>query len=137
MYPPYGGYTYVSNKAKNAPINSFHFYLKKLDEKFGYVIRYLDICLNIKLTIMNRVFKALNDPIRREILELLKEKDMNAGEIADHFNITKPSISHHLDSLKQADLVISVKNGQFVNYTLNKTVVDEIIQWLMTINLKK
>ncbi len=86
---------------------------------------------------MNRVFKALNDPIRREILELLKEKDMNAGEIADHFNITKPSISYHLDSLKQADLVISVKNGQFVNYTLNKTVVDEIIQWLMTINLKK
>lgn len=86
---------------------------------------------------MNRVFKALNDPIRREILELLKEKDMNAGEIADHFNITKPSISYHLDSLKQADLVISVKNGQYVNYTLNKTVVDEIIQWLMTINLKK
>jgi ArsR family transcriptional regulator, arsenate/arsenite/antimonite-responsive transcriptional repressor len=86
---------------------------------------------------MNRVFKALNDPIRREILELLKEKDMNAGEIADHFNITKPSISHHLDLLKQADLVISVKKGQFVNYTLNKTVVDEIIQWLMTINLKK
>jgi ArsR family transcriptional regulator, arsenate/arsenite/antimonite-responsive transcriptional repressor len=89
------------------------------------------------MIIMNRVFKALNDPIRREILELLKEKDMNAGEIADHFNITKPSISHHLDSLKQADLVISVKKGQFVNYTLNKTVVDEIIQWLMSINLKK
>jgi ArsR family transcriptional regulator len=86
---------------------------------------------------MNRVFKALNDPIRREILELLKERDMNAGEIADNFNITKPSISHHLDLLKQADLVISVKKGQFVNYTLNKTVVDEIIQWLMTINLKK
>jgi ArsR family transcriptional regulator, arsenate/arsenite/antimonite-responsive transcriptional repressor len=86
---------------------------------------------------MNRVFKALNDPIRREILELLKEKDMNAGEIADHFNITKPSISHHLDSLKQADLVFSVKKGQYVYYTLNTTVVDEIIQWLMTINLKK
>jgi ArsR family transcriptional regulator, arsenate/arsenite/antimonite-responsive transcriptional repressor len=86
---------------------------------------------------MNRVFKALNDPIRREILELLKERDMNAGEIADHFNITKPSISHHLDSLKQADLVISVKKGQYVNYSLNKTVVDDIIQWLMTINLKK
>lgn len=86
---------------------------------------------------MNRVFKALNDPIRREILELLKEKDMNAGEIADHFNITKPSISHHLDALKQADLVVSVKNGQFVNYSLNRTVVDEIIQWLMSINLKK
>jgi len=86
---------------------------------------------------MNRVFKALNDPIRREILELLKEKDMNAGDIADHFNISKPSISYHLDLLKQADLVLSVKQGQYVNYTLNKTVVDEIIQWLLTINLKK
>lgn len=86
---------------------------------------------------MNRVFKALNDPIRREILELLKEKDMNAGEIADNFNISKPSISHHLDSLKQAGLVISEKNGQYVNYTLNKTVVEDIIQWLMSINHKK
>ncbi len=86
---------------------------------------------------MNRIFKALNDPIRREILELLKERDMNAGEIADHFNITKPSISHHLDALKQADLVLSVKKGQFVNYTLNRTVVDEIIQWLLSIKHKK
>jgi DNA-binding transcriptional ArsR family regulator len=86
---------------------------------------------------MNRIFKALNDPIRREILELLKERDMNAGEIADHFNITKPSISHHLDALKQADLVFSVKKGQFVNYTLNRTVVDEIIQWLLSIKHKK
>lgn len=89
------------------------------------------------MIIVNRIFKALNDPIRREILELLKEKDMNAGDIADHFNITKPSISHHLDLLKQADLVISVKNGQFVNYSLNKTVVDDIIQWLMSFKNKK
>ena len=79
---------------------------------------------------MNRVFKALNDPIRREILDLFNEKDMNAGEIANHFNITKPSISYHLDLLKQADLVVSVKNGQYVNYSLNKTVVEDIIQWL-------
>ena len=86
---------------------------------------------------MNRIFKALNDPIRREILDLLKEKDMNAGEIADNFNITKPSISYHLDLLKQADLVVSVKNGQYVNYSLNKTVVEDIIQWLMSINHKK
>lgn len=86
---------------------------------------------------MNRVFKALNDPIRREILELLKERDMIAGEIADHFNNTKPSISHHLGLLKQADLVIGVKNGQYVNYSLNKTVLDDIIQWLMSINLTK
>jgi DNA-binding transcriptional ArsR family regulator len=86
---------------------------------------------------MNTAFKALNDPIRRKILELLREKDMNAGEIADHFNITKPSISHHLDLLKQADLVLSIKKGQFVFYSLNTTVVDEIIQWLMTIHFKK
>ena len=86
---------------------------------------------------MNIAFKALNDPIRRKILELLKEKDMNAGEIADHFNITKPSISHHLDLLKQADFVISIKKGQFVYYSLNTTVVDDIIQWLMTIHFKK
>lgn len=86
---------------------------------------------------MNIEFKALNDPIRRKILELLREKDLNAGEIADHFDISKPSISHHLDILKQADLVMSIKNGQFVNYSLNTTVVDEIIQWLMTIHFKK
>ena len=86
---------------------------------------------------MNVAFKALNDPVRRKILELLREKDMNAGEIADHFNITKPSISHHLDLLKQADLVVSIKKGQFIIYSLNTTVVDEIIQWLMTIHFKK
>ena len=86
---------------------------------------------------MNIAFKALNDPIRRKILELLKEKDLNAGEIAEHFHITKPSISHHLDILKQADLVVSIKQGQFVYYSLNTTVLDEIIQWLMTIHFKK
>jgi DNA-binding transcriptional ArsR family regulator len=86
---------------------------------------------------MNKVFKALNDPTRREILELLKEKDMNAGEIADHFHISKPSISHHLDLLRQADLVISEKNGQYITYTLNVTVVEDIIQWLMSFNIKK
>lgn len=86
---------------------------------------------------MNRVFKAINDPTRREILELLKEKDLNAGEIADHFNISKPSISHHLDLLKQADLVISEKNGQFIYYSLNRTVIEELIQWFISIKQKK
>jgi DNA-binding transcriptional ArsR family regulator len=85
---------------------------------------------------MDRVFKALNDPVRREILDLLKEKDMNAGEIASRFNISKPSISHHLDILKQADLVVSNKNGQYVNYSLNTTVMEDIIQWLMRIHKK-
>ena len=80
---------------------------------------------------MNQLFKALNDPTRREILELLKDKDLTAGEIADKFSISKPSISHHLDLLRQAGLVVSVKEGQFVNYSLNTTVMDEMLKWLM------
>jgi DNA-binding transcriptional ArsR family regulator len=80
---------------------------------------------------MNILFKALNDATRREILEMLKSGDMNAGDIADCFDMTKPSISHHLDLLKQADLVISVKKGQFVEYSLNMTVMDEIFSWFM------
>lgn len=80
---------------------------------------------------MNIVFKALNDPTRREILELLREGDLTAGEIADRFDISKPSISHHLDLLRQADLVVSVKEGQFIYYSLNTTVMDEIMKWFM------
>jgi DNA-binding transcriptional ArsR family regulator len=80
---------------------------------------------------MNLLFKALNDPTRREILELLKEKDLTAGEIADRFHISKPSISHHLDLLRQAGLVDSVKNGQFISYSLNMTVMDELFAWLV------
>ena len=85
----------------------------------------------------NKLFKALNDPTRREILELLGKKDMNAGEIADRFEMSKPSISHHLDLLKQAGLVQSVKEGQFVNYSINTTVFDEIIGWMMGFRKKK
>lgn len=80
---------------------------------------------------MTKLFKALNDDKRREILELLKESDMTAGEIADHFNISKPSISHHLDILKQAELVDAEKKGQFITYSLNTTVVDEILKWVL------
>jgi DNA-binding transcriptional ArsR family regulator len=80
---------------------------------------------------MNILFKALNDHTRREILEMLKEGDMNAGDIADKFNMTKPSISHHLDLLKQADLVVAVKKGQFVEYSFNMTVMDEIMAWFV------
>ena len=82
---------------------------------------------------MNALFKALNDNTRRKILELLKKKDLTAGEIADSFNISKPSISHHLDLLKQAGLVHSTKEGQFIYYSLNTTVMDEMVKWLMTL----
>ncbi|MFN3298588.1 MAG: autorepressor SdpR family transcription factor [Sediminibacterium sp.] len=86
---------------------------------------------------MNIVFKALNDPTRREILELLKDQDMTAGEIADQFNMTKPSISHHLDLLKQAGLVVSSKEGQFIHYSINTTVMDEMLKWMMQFKSKK
>ena len=86
---------------------------------------------------MNIIFKALNDPTRREILQLLQERDMTAGEIVDRFNISGPSISHHLDLLKQARLVIAEKDGQYVYYSLNTTVVDEIMKWFMQFKTKK
>lgn len=86
---------------------------------------------------MNRLFKALNDQTRREIVDLLKTGDMTAGEIADHFNISKPSISHHLDLLKQADIISSVKKGQFIYYSLNATVLDEVIAWFLGLQKKK
>ena len=80
---------------------------------------------------LNTLFKALNDPTRREILEMLKDGDLTAGEIADKFNISKPSISHHLDLLRQAELVTSVKEGQFIYYSLNTTVMDEMLKWFV------
>lgn len=70
---------------------------------------------------MTNIFKALSDPSRRQILQLLKVRDMSAGEIADHFNMAKPSISHHLNILKQAELVLSEKQGQNIIYSLNTT----------------
>ncbi len=80
---------------------------------------------------MNLLFRALNDPTRRKILQLLRKGDMTAGEIADRFDMTKPSISHHLDLLKQANLVLSIRNGQFIEYSLNMTVMDEIAEWFI------
>ena len=86
---------------------------------------------------MNKFFQALSDPTRRKILEMLRNKDLTAGEIADEFQISKPSISHHLDMLKQAGLVVSIKQGQFTNYSLATTEVDEIIKWLYRFTSKK
>lgn len=86
---------------------------------------------------MNTVFKALNDATRRGILELLQKNDLTAGEIADNFHISFPSISHHLDILKQAQLVTTKKEGQFVYYSLNTTVMDEIVKWIMQLKSKK
>jgi ArsR family transcriptional regulator len=83
---------------------------------------------------LNETFKALADPTRRQILRLLRKGDLTAGEIAEHFNMTKPSISHHLNLLKQARLVLSERQGQYIVYSLNTTVVQEVLRWLMEIS---
>jgi len=82
---------------------------------------------------MNLLFKALNDKTRREIIELLKGNDMNAGEISEKFNISKPSISHHLDILKRAHLITSEKKGQFIEYSLNTTILEDLMSWILTL----
>jgi ArsR family transcriptional regulator, arsenate/arsenite/antimonite-responsive transcriptional repressor len=82
---------------------------------------------------MNLVYKALADPTRRDILNLLRNKDLTAGEIADHFHISKPSISHHLNLLKQADLVHAEKDGQYIYYSINTTVLQDVLAWLLSL----
>ncbi len=80
---------------------------------------------------MNEAFKALSDGTRREILRMLRERDMNAGEIAEHFDISKPSISHHLNVLKGAELVLVERNGQELIYSLNATVMQEFLATML------
>ncbi len=76
---------------------------------------------------MNDAFKALADPTRREILRLLRSGEKTAGELADHFGISKPSMSHHFAVLKQADLIASRRSGQQIYYALNTTVVEDLL----------
>ena len=79
---------------------------------------------------LQHTLKALADPIRREILNLLKSGRMSAGEIADHFQVTGASISRHLSVLKEADLVRDTREGQFIFYELNVSVLEEIMLWI-------
>ena len=80
---------------------------------------------------LNKVFTALSDETRREMLVLLKKGSLSAGEIADHFDISKPSITFHLKILKEAELVDSKKKGQFVIYTLRVGVFEEAMMLFM------
>lgn len=82
---------------------------------------------------MNDVFKALNDPARREILRMLQKQDMTAGDIASKFEMSAPSISHHLDKLKRAGLVTTVKQGQFIHYSINAAIIEDILQYISTL----
>ena len=79
---------------------------------------------------MQNTLRALADPIRREILTLLKPGRLSAGEITEHFDVTAASISRHLSVLKEADLIRDERQGKFIYYELNASVLEEIMLWL-------
>lgn len=79
---------------------------------------------------LQQTLKALADPTRREILNLLKSGRKSAGEIADHFGITAAAISRHLSILKEADLIEDSREGKYIFYTLNTSVLEEILLWI-------
>lgn len=79
---------------------------------------------------LQNTLKALADPIRREILNLLKNGSLSAGEIVDHFSVTGASISRHLSVLKEADLIRDRREGKFIYYELNASVLEEIMLWI-------
>ena len=79
----------------------------------------------------NKAFKAIADPTRREILRLLRRGEMTAGDLAEHFDMTKPTMSHHFSVLKEADLLTSRRDGQQIWYGLNTTVVQDLMAWAM------
>ena len=79
---------------------------------------------------IQKTIKALSDPIRREILELLKDGRMSAGEIADHFTVTDASISRHLSVLKDADLIRDTREGKFIFYDINTSVLEDVMMWI-------
>lgn len=80
---------------------------------------------------MNKVYKALSDPTRRKILELLRQRDMTAGEIAAHFHLAKPTLSRHFSVLREADLIQGDKAGTTITYRLNVSVLEEALLALM------
>nr|WP_319638875.1 autorepressor SdpR family transcription factor [Extibacter muris] len=86
---------------------------------------------------VGNVFKAISDPTRREILELLNVKDLSAGEIAEHFDISKPALTKHLNILREAELVSSEKKGNFIIYSINVTVLQQALSGFMSIFRKK
>ena len=76
-----------------------------------------------------KTFKALSDDTRREILHLLREVPMTAGEIGEHFSLSGATISHHLSVLREAGLILDDKQGKFIYYELNMSVIEEILEW--------
>lgn len=79
---------------------------------------------------LQQTLRALADPIRREILNLLKKGRLSAGEITDHFSVTGASISRHLSVLKEADLIFDTREGKFIFYEINTSVLEETLLWI-------
>ena len=75
-------------------------------------------------------FKALSDPVRRDILELLKKESLSAGEIGSHFDMTGATISYHLSILKKAELITETRQKNYIYYSLNTSIVEEVMLWL-------
>ena len=86
---------------------------------------------------LQNTLRALADPIRREILNLLKSGRMSAGEIVEHFDVTGASISRHLSVLKEADLIRDTREGKFIYYDLNASVLEEIMLWVTDLKGEK
>lgn len=82
-------------------------------------------------------FKALSDPARRDILEMLKNKPLSAGEIAKQFDMTQAAVSYHLKVLKKADLIRENRKKNFIYYELNLTVLEELMMWLSDLKNKE
>ncbi len=79
----------------------------------------------------NQAFKALADPARREILRLVGRGEMKPGELAAHFDMTTPPVSHHFSVLRDADLIVSRREGQQIFYSLNTTVLQDVLRWAL------
>ena len=79
---------------------------------------------------MNETFKAISDPVRRDILSMLKEGKKSAGEIAEQFNLTGATVSYHLSKLKKADLIAEQKHKNYIYYELNTSVFEDVLRWI-------
>lgn len=86
---------------------------------------------------MNETLKAISDPVRRDILQMLKDGKKSAGEIGEHFNLTGATVSYHLTKLKKADLIAEEKHKNFIYYELNTSVFEDVITWIYTLGGNK
>ena len=105
-----------------------------------YYIIYLEMFLNsaeVILMGMNETLKAISDPVRRDILTILREGKKSAGEIGEHFNLTGATVSYHLAKLKKADLIAEEKQKNFIYYEINTSVFEDVLSWIYMLGGRK